>query len=74
MMRKTQAHGLVPVERAFMVFTMATRREPRQIDPKEVVTDRLKDSRVGDEGMLGDKKYHEAKTPDVVTWTQFLIT
>jgi len=57
---------LLPMQ-ALKVLIIATRRDPKQMDPNEVLTALLREERVGLVGMLPAKKYHEANTPAAVT-------
>ena len=50
-------------------------REPKQMDPKEVVVARFSDGSVGLEGIRpAPTKYHVATVPEVVTWETLVIT
>ena len=64
----------MPSTRVRRVLRMATRSEPKQMDPNDVVTARRKDLLVGFAGMAEDMKYQVAKSPLAVTWTTFLMT
>lgn len=58
-----------------VIIYMHTNKEPRQMEPNEVVVARLKALRVGLDGMpTPDKKYQVANIPLAVTCTTFLIT
>ena len=51
---------------------IATSKEPKQMEPSDVVVARLKDADVGERGSA--KNHHVAATPAVVTWTIFFKT
>lgn len=57
---------LFPMQ-ALRVLMIATSRDPKQTEPKEVETALLREARVGLRGMLLAMKYHEANTPAAVT-------